>query len=80
MKLPRDVSGVTLANALSKFGYAVSRQKGSHLRLTTQRNGQHHVTIPKHDPIKIGTLASIVADVARHLKLNRDELLREMFC
>jgi hypothetical protein len=28
---------------------------GSHLRLTTDQNGQHHITIPNHDPLKIGT-------------------------
>jgi predicted RNA binding protein YcfA (HicA-like mRNA interferase family) len=79
MKLPRNLSGVELARALGKVGYVVSRRKSSHIRLTTQRNGQHHVTVPDHDPIKIGTLAEILRDVADHLALDRDALLRELF-
>ena len=43
MKLPRDVSGETLAKALRVLGYEISRQSGSHLRLTTIQHGQHHV-------------------------------------
>ena len=36
MKLPRDVSGVDLAKRLGRLGYEVTRQTGSHLRLTTR--------------------------------------------
>jgi len=56
MKIPRDVSGEKLVKLLSKLGYKVTRQTGSHIRLTTTLNGEHHVTIPLHDPLKIGTL------------------------
>jgi predicted RNA binding protein YcfA (HicA-like mRNA interferase family) len=45
-RLPRDVSGPDLAKLLEAFGYAITRQKGSHLRLTTQAGGEHHVTVP----------------------------------
>jgi predicted RNA binding protein YcfA (HicA-like mRNA interferase family) len=48
MKLPRDVSGDDLAKALQTFGYQITRQAGSHLRLTTTEGGEHHVTIPRH--------------------------------
>jgi predicted RNA binding protein YcfA (HicA-like mRNA interferase family) len=57
MKLPRDVSGSDLAKALRRLGYQVTRQTGSHLRLTTTERGEHHVTIPNHNPLKIGTLS-----------------------
>jgi predicted RNA binding protein YcfA (HicA-like mRNA interferase family) len=50
MKLPRDVSGERRALALGKLGYQVTRQTGSHLRLTTSEPAEHHVTIPNHDP------------------------------
>ncbi len=46
MRLPRDLSGEELANRLRALGYEVTRQTGSHLRLTTQVEGQHHVTVP----------------------------------
>ena len=79
MKLPRDISGTELANALSHVGYRVTRQTGSHIRLTIDKPFQHHVTIPAHEPLKVGTLAAIVADVASHLKVSRDELLQTLF-
>ena len=79
MKLPRDLSGTDLIKVLKKLGYSVSRQKGSHIRVTTDRNGEHHVTVPDHDPIKVGTLADILKDVADHFGLERDELLDQLF-
>lgn len=79
MKLPRDLAGVELAKALGKVGYRISRQTGSHLRLTLAEVPQHHVTIPSHDPLKLGTLSAILGDVAERLKVDRDELLRQLF-
>jgi len=35
LRLPRDISGDELARALGDLGYRVTRQIGSHLRLTT---------------------------------------------
>ena len=67
VRLPRDLSGRDLARALRRYGYEVTRETGSHMRLTTQQNGEHHVTIPDHDELLLGTLASILADVAQHL-------------
>ena len=78
MKLPRDVSGDALAKALRACGYQVTRQTGSHLRLTTNEGGEHHVTIPRHDPLKIGTFANILDDVASHLGISREELLTKI--
>lgn len=78
MKLPRDLSADELVRLLGKFGYQVTRQTGSHMRLTTQQRGEHHVTIPRHDALRVGTLAGILADVAEHLGLSRDELLEEL--
>jgi len=47
MKLPRNLSGERLTKELRKLGYELTRQTGSHIRLTTQQNGEHHLTIPK---------------------------------
>ena len=49
MKLPRDISGNQLIKNLKPLGYIVTRQTGSHIRLSTEQNGQHHITIPQHD-------------------------------
>jgi predicted RNA binding protein YcfA (HicA-like mRNA interferase family) len=78
VKLPRDLSGAELARALSKVGYKVTRQSGSHIRLTTDIPSQHHVTVPAHDTLRVGTLSAILGDVAAHLKLDREELLRRL--
>jgi len=79
MKLPRDLSGTELAKALGRIGYRVSRQTGSHIRLTTDSPTQHHVTVPAHDPLKLGTLSAILGDVAAHQKVSRDVLLDRLF-
>ncbi|HEV7682972.1 MAG TPA: type II toxin-antitoxin system HicA family toxin [Pyrinomonadaceae bacterium] len=79
MKLPRDVSGAELAKRLKVFGYQVTRQAGSHLRLTTTEAGEHHITVPRHDPLKLGTLAGILGDVAEHFNLERDEVIARTF-
>jgi len=78
VKLPRDLSGAELARARSKVGYKVTRQSGSHIRLTTDIPSQHHVTVPAHDTLRVGTLSAILGDVAAHLKLDREELLRRL--
>lgn len=79
MKLPRGLSGRELASSLANLGYRVVRQTGSHIRLETESPGKHSVTVPDHDPIKTGTLSSILRDVAGHHRLTRDELLVLLF-
>ncbi len=79
MKLPRDVSGNDLVKALAKLGYEVTRQTGSHMRLTTKVQGEHHLTVPRHDPLRLGTLSAVLTDVAKHFARDRKELVEELF-
>ncbi|MCX6864823.1 MAG: type II toxin-antitoxin system HicA family toxin [Verrucomicrobia bacterium] len=79
MRLPRDVTGDDLAKAMQSLGYEVTRQTGSHMRLTTPRHGEHHVTIPRHNPMRVGTLAAILGEVAAHLETTRDDIARRLF-
>ncbi|HVT56890.1 MAG TPA: type II toxin-antitoxin system HicA family toxin [Thermoanaerobaculia bacterium] len=79
MRLPRGLTGEDLARALRRLGYDVTRQTGSHLRLTTHRQGEHHVTIPRHDALRVGTLFAVLAEVAKHHELSRDDLLQLFF-
>ena len=78
MKLPRDIDGPSLIKALEVFGYQATRQKGSHIRITTQRDGENHEVIPFHHPIKTGTLSSILKRIAAHHGLTVDELLKSL--
>jgi predicted RNA binding protein YcfA (HicA-like mRNA interferase family) len=79
VRLARDLSGRDLIAALGRIGYVATRQTGSHVRLSSAQPAQHHVTVPLHDPLRIGTLSSIVAAVAEARGLSRDDLLHELF-
>lgn len=78
-RLPRDIGGRELISALRRLGYEVTRQSGSHVRLTTQERGEHHVTIPSHQSLRVGTLSAIIDAVGEHFDLSRDEVLDRLF-
>jgi predicted RNA binding protein YcfA (HicA-like mRNA interferase family) len=75
MKLPRDVDGPELVKALHVLGYEATRQRGSHIRVTTQQNGENHEVIPCHSPLKTGTLSGILKHIAAHHGVTVEELL-----
>lgn len=80
MRVPRDVSGRELIALLAaEFGYEAQRQRGSHVRLTTMRGGVHHVTVPDHDPIRLGTLNTILGMVGGHFELTRQQVAETLF-
>ena len=78
MKLPRDMDAPELIRALGRIGYRAVRQTGSHVRLETDDPSRHALTIPNHSPLKIGTLAAILAEVAAHRGLTREALLVQL--
>jgi predicted RNA binding protein YcfA (HicA-like mRNA interferase family) len=78
VRLPRDLDPHDLVRALGVYGYRVTRQSGSHMRITTQQGGEHHEVIPTHKPIKIGTLQSILSSIAHHHKVSVQELLGKL--
>ena len=79
MRLPRDLTGAQLIRALQKIGYEPTRTTGSHVRLTCSMPSQHHVTVPLHDPLRIGTLAGILDAVAMAQGKGREELRSQLF-
>lgn len=79
MRIPRDITGDDLVRLLAPLGYRVTRQTGSHMRLTTAEPSEHHLTIPRHNPLRVGTLGGILADVAVHRQTTRDELAQRLF-
>ena len=80
MKLPRDLDGKKLAALLRPYGFEITRQTGSHMRLTSAQKGrEHHVTIPAHKELRVGTLHSILSEVAAYLEMELAALLDELF-
>ena len=78
MKTPRDLSGAALISSLQVFGYSRVRQTGSHVQLVTTQNGEHHLSIPLHSPIKVGTLSQIIGLVAEHFQISKKEALDKL--
>jgi len=79
MKLPRDLGGEELATRLGKYGYQVIRQTGSHIRLTSTYKGtEHHLTVPRHKPLRVGTLNGIINDVAAYLEMEKQNLIDDL--
>lgn len=80
MRLPRDLSGAELVRRLQRrYDYELLRQRGSHIRLVSRQMGhEHHVTVPRHRQLNVGTLASIISDVANYLEIDRDELSQDL--
>jgi predicted RNA binding protein YcfA (HicA-like mRNA interferase family) len=78
MKTPRNLDGQDLVKALRTLGYTVTRQKGSHIRVSTKQGGEHHEVIPAHKPLKPGTLASILKSIANHHGITTSELISKL--
>ena len=79
MRTPRDLDGSKLIRRLRKLGYEQTRQSGSHVRLTRWSDeGEHHVTVPLHSPLRVGTLNAILSDIAGHLGMSKEELIRRV--
>ena len=50
------------------------------MRLTSRLKGaEHHVTIPRHQPLRVGTLSSILTDAASYLEISRSALADALF-
>jgi len=79
LKLPRDVTFEELLKVLTKLEYEVTRQTGSHVRLTTKPKGEHHITVPHHSTLKPGTLNAILIEIAGHFEMTKKDLLEFLF-
>ena len=79
MKLPRDLDADELIRQLKQFGYVPTRQTGSHIRLTrVSEEGEHHITIPNHSPLRVGTLNNVLNDITNHIKMSKEDLLKRI--
>lgn len=75
MKLPRDMDAAELIKVLARLGYQPVRQSGSHIRLQCN-DPSHAITVPNHRPLRVGTLAAIISDVAAQHGIERDALVK----
>lgn len=79
MRIPKDLNGADLAKRLGQFGYSITRQSGSHMRLTRIDVGrEQHLTIPAHKPLRVGTLRQILKDVADHTHQTLENVLEAL--
>lgn len=74
MKLPRGVSAERLIGALERLGYEVIRQRGSHVRMRHEGPPVHLITVPLHNPLKIGTLHGILVEVAERRSIGIESI------
>lgn len=80
MRLPRDLTGRELAALLHRhFDYEIVRDSGSHVRLSITVGSEHRVTVPFGGPLRVGTLAAILSEVAKHHGITRSELEERLF-
>lgn len=75
MKLPRGMSAERLIRALEQIGYSRIRQKGSHVRLFHGTAPIHSISVPLHDPLKMGTFHGILVEVAQAQSISIQDIL-----
>jgi predicted RNA binding protein YcfA (HicA-like mRNA interferase family) len=76
MKIPRDLSGAQLVKYLCRdWGYRVVHQEGSHIILQTDLPIHQRLSVPNHNPLRVGTLNSIIRAVSTHKGVDRQRLL-----
>ncbi len=76
MKLPRDVSGRELAKTLIRhWGYRQVNQEGSHIILQTEDPEHHRLSVPDHNPLRLGTLNGILRAVAQAKRVGREDVI-----
>jgi hypothetical protein len=42
-------------------------------------NGEHHVTLPVHKELRVGTLSAVLTDIAEHLDMERNDLVAALY-
>jgi predicted RNA binding protein YcfA (HicA-like mRNA interferase family) len=76
MKIPRDLSGAQLVKVLCRdWDYRVVHQEGSHIILQTYVPSHQRLSVPNHNPLRVGTLNGILRAVSAHKGVERQQLL-----
>jgi predicted RNA binding protein YcfA (HicA-like mRNA interferase family) len=73
----RRCSGAALVALLQPLGFAVERQRGSHLKLVRSTpSGRQILVVPNHSLLDTGTIRAIARQAATYLT---DEEIRHVF-
>lgn len=68
MPKPKRLSGAEVAKILERFGFAIERQRGSHLTLARLHAGERQLLIiPNHKELKTGAVVGIFKQAARYI-------------
>jgi predicted RNA binding protein YcfA (HicA-like mRNA interferase family) len=67
-----------VVRALERLGYAVIRQRGSHVRMRHDGPPAHSITVPLHNPLKTGTLLAILSEVAQERSLTVESIAESL--
>lgn len=70
------VSGEELLKVLTRLGYEIIRQRGSHVRLKKPTAaGDHNITVPLHEELAKGTFNDILNEVSIWNGISKSDLL-----
>lgn len=64
------LSGKEVVGIFAKFGFMAISQRGSHMKLKREINGQAQIlTVPAHSELDMGTLRAIIRQASRYVSL-----------
>jgi predicted RNA binding protein YcfA (HicA-like mRNA interferase family) len=79
MKIPRDLSGHDLVQALCRnWDYRIVHQEGSHIVLETSEPAHQRIAVPAHLCLRVGTLNAILRAVAKPKGVERQAILESL--
>jgi predicted RNA binding protein YcfA (HicA-like mRNA interferase family) len=77
VKTPRDLSGRELVKILCRhWDYVELKHEGSHIILQTETPARQRIPVPDHNPLRLGTLNSILRFVSQHKGMGKEDVLR----
>ena len=79
MKIPRDLKGSDFADILCRqWDYKVVHQQGSHIIWETEIPSHQRISIPNHNPLRLGTLNSILRAISRHKGVTKADIINTL--
>lgn len=60
------------------WDYVQLKHEGSHIIVQTETPSRQRIPVPDHNPLRLGTLNSILRFVSRHKGVDREDLLSDI--